>query len=183
MATVTVTPESFSFVEFRNDEIVAAADQVRSQVGLDDRELHIDVNEESPLARVELTSLDPISITVEGGAFEDPKKPRHLSPVLTQLAVGTRLLQAADRLDPGFGAPGLEDEVTTRLQTVWDVYAVARLARSGHPAHQQRWRYHWRNRHGFTDRADRQFDRVWTTEGLTWADLVAASDGGLSEDF
>jgi hypothetical protein len=182
MASLTVTPESFSFVEFTNDEIVAAADHVRSQVGLEDRELHIDVNEESPLARVELTSLDPISLTVEGGAFEDPKKPRHLSPVLTQLVVGTRLLQAADRLDADFGAPGLEVEVNTRLQTVWDVYSVARLARGGHPAHQQRWRYHWRNRHGFTDQADQQFDRVWTTEGLTWADLVDASDAGRSED-
>ena len=72
MATVTVTPESFSFVEFRNDEIVAAADRVRSQVGLDDRELHIDVDEESPLARVELLSLIHIS---------EPTRRRDSSPM------------------------------------------------------------------------------------------------------
>ena len=182
MAGVTVTPESFSFVEFTNDEIVAAADQVRSQVGMEDRELLIDVNEESPLARVELISIEPISLTVEGGAFEDPKKPRHLSPVLTRLAIGTRMLQAGDRLDAEFGGPGLEDEIDTRMQTVWDVYSVARLARSGHPAHQQRWRYHWRNRHGFSDRADQQFDRVWNTEGLRWSDLVEASGAALTEE-
>jgi hypothetical protein len=29
-------------------------------------------------------------------------------------------------------------------------------------------------RHGFSDAADRVFDRLWTSDTLTWADLEAA---------
>ncbi len=182
MAAITVTPDTFSFVEFTADQIVAAVEHVRSQIGMEASDLHIEVNEESPLTRVELTSLDPISIAAEGGAFENPKKPRHLSAVHTELAVGMRMLQAADRLDAGFGAPPLDEEIGTRLQTVWDISAVGRLSRRGHPAHEPRWRYHWRNRHGFTDVADRWFDRVWGDDDPSWAGLVEASEAALSEE-
>ena len=30
--------------------------------------------------------------------------------------------------------------------------------------------------HGFTDVSDRVFDRLWSADGLTWAELVAASE-------
>ena len=40
---------------------------------------------------------------------------------------------------------------------------------------QQRWRYNFRNRHGFTDEADQAFNRLWASDGLTWDELEAIS--------
>jgi hypothetical protein len=39
---------------------------------------------------------------------------------------------------------------------------------------EQRRRYHFRNRHGFTDVADAMFERLWNGDGLTWAEIEAA---------
>ena len=36
-------------------------------------------------------------------------------------------------------------------------------------------RYAFRLRHGFSDAADRAFDRLWTASDLTWADILAIS--------
>ena len=54
---------------------------------------------------------------------------------------------------------------------------MGRIGRLGHRVQRQRRLYHFRNRHGFTDAADAAFDRLWSGEGLTWADIVALSDG------
>jgi hypothetical protein len=64
----------------------------------------------------------------------------------------------------------------------WDVYGSARLVRLGHFHYNQRQRrlYHFRNRHGFTDVADAAFEQLWSGDGLTWDDLVAASDRALA---
>ena len=35
--------------------------------------------------------------------------------------------------------------------------------------------YQFRNRYGFTDAADAAFDRLWSAEALTWADLERSS--------
>ena len=58
----------------------------------------------------------------------------------------------------------------------WEVYAAGRLARTGQQAQLQRWRYHFRNRHGFSDEADAAFDRLWSADALTWADITGLSD-------
>jgi hypothetical protein len=57
---------------------------------------------------------------------------------------------------------------------------VGRLGRLGYRVHEQRWRYNFRNRHGFTDQADAAFDRIWAADALTWSDLTALSDGARS---
>ena len=44
------------------------------------------------------------------------------------------------------------------------------------PVNQQRWRYNFRNRHGFNDEVDVAFDRIMAAEGLSWAELSALSD-------
>jgi hypothetical protein len=59
----------------------------------------------------------------------------------------------------------------------WQVYCVGRLGRLGHQVQRQRRLYHFRNRHGFTDAADEAFDRLWSGEGLTWADIEGTSQG------
>ena len=62
---------------------------------------------------------------------------------------------------------------------------AARLPRST----SQRWRYNFRNRHGFTDAADAVFDELWAADRLTWAELSRRSrpgrsrrDGGRAHD-
>ena len=42
--------------------------------------LSIDVDETTPMGRAQVTSLDPLVISAESGAFEDVKRPRQLSP-------------------------------------------------------------------------------------------------------
>jgi hypothetical protein len=66
----------------------------------------------------------------------------------------------------------------------WDTYAVGRCERLGLPVSRQRRLYHFRIRHGFTDVADTVFERLWTADGLSWADVAAASDeaAGASVD-
>ena len=64
-----------------------------------------------------------------------------------------------------------------RSRVAWDVYCIGRLVRLGfkHYDNRQRWLYHFRNRHGFTDAADDAFERLWTGDDLTWADITALS--------
>ena len=52
--------------------------------------------------------------------------------------------------------------------------AVGRSERLGYNPSRQRRLYHFRNRHGFSDVADAVFDRLWSADGLSWADLQAA---------
>ena len=84
-------------------------------------------------------------------------------------------MRTKDRLDPSFGDPPPDDDIPINDYTAWDTYAVGRLERLGFPSQRERRRYHFRIRHGFTDVADGVFDRLWTGENLTWADLQAAS--------
>jgi len=50
----------------------------------------------------------------------------------------------------------------------------------GVPVNQQRWKYNFRNRHGFTDVADAAFERVWQSDGLTWGELETISLEGAA---
>ena len=77
--TVTVTPEEFTMVNFDADAIAAVARKLLEQIGLPDLDVRIEVDETSPLGRTHVTSLDPVVIEAESGAFEDPKGPRGLS--------------------------------------------------------------------------------------------------------
>jgi hypothetical protein len=40
----------------------------------------------------------------------------------------------------------------------WETYCVGRLGGLGIEVNEQRWRYNFRNRHGFTDEADEAFN-------------------------
>jgi hypothetical protein len=174
MPRVTVTPEQFSMVKFEHDRIVELAVEVADKVGIPaDRELRIEVDEGNPLGRVRVTSLDPITITVEGGAFEDAKRPRSLSDTSVIDVLGRHLFRVRDRLDPAFGEPPADDKLTLQLAAAWDVYAVGRCDRAGFGPSKPRRLYHFRNRHGFTDVADEAFEELWNADSLTWADIEA----------
>ena len=179
---VTVTPERFTLIDFDAAEIAALTEDLLAKVGVDpDAEVRIEVNESSPLGFTQITSLDPVTVYLESGALEDPKRPRQLSPEGAQNILGRLLLEASDRLDPAFGAPPLDEPLDPPLANAWQIYCAGRLDQLGYRHFDQRQRrlYHFRNRHGFTDRADAVFDRLWTGDGFTFADLRALSDEAL----
>lgn len=179
---VTVTPERFTLIDFDSAEIAALVEDLVAKVGLDpDADVRIEVNETSPLGFTQIASLDPLTIYLESGALEDPKRPRQLSPEGTQNILGRLLLEASDRLDPAFGAPPLDEPLDLPLANAWQIYCAGRLDQLGYRHYDQRQRrlYHFRNRHGFTDRADASFERLWSGDGLTFADITALSDAAL----
>src|SRR2546425_5437377 len=99
MADVTVSPEQFSLVFFDGAEIGAIVGELAERLGLGDRAIHIEVDEHTPLGLTALRGLDPITLAVESGAFEDAKHIRHLSRTSVESVVGRLLMRARDRLD------------------------------------------------------------------------------------
>lgn len=178
--STTVEPSSFKFVSFDATLITKAADGLLQVLGLD-RPVHVVVDETTPLARIRTEIGDTITIRVESGAFEDPRRPRQQSDVNTTATLARALLRARDRISGGFGeAPG-DDDLSLRQVAAWEAYCAGRMARLGVPVNEQRWRYNFRNRHGFTDTADAAFDHVWSADGLTWGELESISTAGAAE--
>src|SRR5437763_4026902 len=172
---VSVSPEEFHLVNYDSQEIVAIVSELADRVGLGERDIVIEVDEKTPLGSSAVVSLDPITITVESGGFEDAKRLRNLSRESVEGVIGRHLMRTRDRLDPSFGDPPADDDIPIEQYVTWDIYAVGRLERLGLQSQRERRRYHFRIRHGFTDVADRVFDRLWAGENLMWADLQAAS--------
>jgi hypothetical protein len=169
--TVTVTPETFTFVAFDAQQIARIAQSLVKALGLDDHPVSIEVDETTPLARTTLTIGDTIAIRAESGAFEDTRKPRQQSETATATSIGRVLLRARDRLHGGFGEAPADDELSLAQMAAWEAYCVGRLVRLGIEVNEQRWRYNFRNRHGFTDASDAAFDQIWSSDGLTWGEL------------
>lgn len=169
---VTVEPESFSLVDFDAQEIAELLDGLLDDIGLDCR-LHLEVDQTTPLGRASVSSIDPLVLHVESGALEDPRRLRQLSPSGARNVLGRLLLRVRDRLDPAFGEPPADDDLTLEQHAAWDVYAVGRLVRLGHTHFDERQRrlYQFRTRHRFSDAADAAFDVLWEGDGLTWADV------------
>lgn len=174
---VTITPETFTMVNFDAARIKGIVERLLPDIGLPtDASVTVNIDERVPLGRAEVVSTDPIVIDVEGGALEHPKLPRQLSDEGTADIVGRLLLTVRDRLDPAFGDVPADKDLSLAHASAWDVYGVGRLARRGYRAQRQRRLYAFRNRHGFTDTADAAFDELWNGVDLTWAQIVAISD-------
>jgi hypothetical protein len=174
---VVVTPATFSMVQYDAGRIADLVADAAAWMGLGaGDQVRVEVAEEVPLAGVALASIDPPVLAVEGGAFEDPKRPRSLSGAAVQTVAVRLLARAADRRRPGFAGAPDEDHLSVAEADAWDVWALGRAARAGLEVHPQRWRYRFRNRHGFTDTADQVFDRLWTAEDLSWPDLRRACE-------
>ena len=172
-ATVEVVPDTFTLVSFDAGEIARLTAEVADKVGITDGAIRVEVDQSVPLAMTKVSGGDPIVIWVEGGAFEDPRIIRQLSPQAVQTVAARLLTRVADRRTAAFADAPADEELTVPQADAWDVWALGRAARLGIAVNQQRWRYRFRNRHGFTDAADRVFDRLWNAEALTWSELVA----------
>ena len=174
MANVTVSPTEFHFVTFDAGEVARLVGEVADLVGLpDDLAIHVAIDETTPLGRTRIASLDPVSIEVEGGAFENAKAPRSLSERSVRDVAGRLLLRAKDRMSPAFAEAPADEDLTLAQTVAWDAYAVGRAARAGIAVSKPRRLYHFRNRHGFNDVADAAFERLWAADALTWAELDA----------
>ena len=175
MARLVVIPQTFTMVNFDHARLVELAEEVAGRVGIPaDLEVRVEIDEGSPLGRTKLASVDPVTLWMQGGALENPKVPRTLSDRSVRDVFARLLFRAKDRLDPGFAEAPPDDDLTLQQHTAWDTYAVGRSERLGYNPSRQRRLYHFRNRHGFSDVADAVFDRLWSADGLSWADLEAA---------
>jgi hypothetical protein len=152
------------------------AAEVATLVGLpDDVRIEVVVEEDSPFGKTAtVVEGRSVRMAIEGGAFEDPQRLRQFSEANARLVLGRLLFRAADRLDPAFGDPPPDTELTPAEHAAWDAYAVGRYTRrAGVDGGLGRRRYAFRIRHGFSDASDRAFDRLWGASNLTWADIRA----------
>ncbi|MCU1358904.1 MAG: hypothetical protein JWN99_193, partial [Ilumatobacteraceae bacterium] len=92
------------------------------------------------------------------------------------------LLRARDRMSGHFDDAPSDADLTLAQLAAWETYCVGRLERVGVTVNQQRWRYNFRNRHGFIDRADAAFDQLWSSDGLTWTELDGISRAAVPAD-
>lgn len=175
MAKVTVSPSEFHFVTFDAAEVARLVGEIADLVGLPaDLPVHVAIDETTPLGRTRIASLEPVTIEVEGGAFENAKAPRTLSERSVSDVAARLLFRVKDRLSAGFAGAPADEELTLPQIVAWDVYAVGRAARAGLAVSKPRRLYHFRNRHGFSDVADAAFERLWAAaDGLTWSELDA----------
>ena len=181
---VTVTPETFAMVSYDAAEIAGLVESLLPVVGLPaDVDVRVEVDETVPTGRASVRSVDPVELWVESGALEDPKRPRELSRAGTADILGLLLCQVADRRDPDFGDPGAEDDLDLAHRNAWETACIGRLARAGYRAQEQRRRYAFRTRHGFSDAADRAFDLLWAGRAGTWGDIVRLSDAATAAEL
>jgi hypothetical protein len=185
MPKVTVTPEAYELVNFSAADIQSIAEEVAAAVGLpDDAVVEINVDESEMMGRSSavLDGDGRIVVDVTGGAFESLRKARELAPERCRAVLGQALMRARDRLDPSFGDPPPDGELTVRQESTWSSYIEGRLDRLGILEGRPKRRiYHFRVRHGFNDAVDSVFARLWSSDGLTWSDLEAASAEAAGE--
>ncbi len=175
---VTVTPAEFRLVAFDAHELAALVAELAEQFGVANP-IHLIVDEATPLAKLsaelDATSSDaPLTIRAESGALENMKQLTTFGRERAAESLGRMLLRARDRMRDDFADAPPDLELTLAQNAAWDAYCAGRLARRGHRVVQQRWRYNYRNRFGFTDRADEAFERLWAADDLGFAEMVAA---------
>ena len=177
MAIVTVTPAEFHYVAYDAERIREIASMVAEGVGFGEQdEIVIEVDERTFFGRSRVLGDDPLHVQFESGAFEDAKRPRHLSETGTTESLGVVLHRAFDRRRPDFAGAPPDEGLTLAQRVAWDAWASGRCARQGWEVSKPRRHYHFRARHGFSDEADAAFERLWTADSLSWAELSSLSD-------
>lgn len=174
MAKVSVQPTEFHFVLFDASVIQQLVAEVADVVGLPaDMEIQVEIDEATPLGRTHVSSIDPVVLSIEGGAFENAKAPRQLSDKSVRDVTSRLLFRVADRLSGRFDDAPPDGEVPIPANVAWDVHAVGRASRAGIDVSKARRLYHFRNRHGFNDVADAAFETLWSADQMSWAEIEA----------
>ena len=181
---VTVAPAQFVHVKYDAAEIAALVTDLAEQLGISNP-IELTIDETTPLAKI-ISELDAVSsdavssdavirIAAQSGALENTKVLTTLGPVQTKVAVGRMLLRARDRMRDDFADAPADNDLTREENAAWDTYCAGRLLRAGCEIHEQRWRYNHRNRFGFSDAVDTDFDRLWAADDLAWAGLIPST--------
>jgi hypothetical protein len=175
---VSVSPAEFRLVKYDAAEIAAIVAELADRLGLTGP-IHVEVDETTPLAKMIAEAADPssdatITIRVQSGALENTQRFTHFSADHTRESLGRYLLRARDRRRPDFADVADDLDLSLGEHAAWDAYCAGRLTRLGVPVNQQRFRYNYRNRFGFSDAVDARFDELWAADDLGWAELTAA---------
>lgn len=175
---IRVRPQEYTKVSFDSEVLQTLAQRALEGVAAlpDDLDVVIEIDENQATNRVRITSMDPLGFAVDGGAVENYKQPRTVGDLPSGISFCRLFLEVVDRQSSSFGAPPLEESLTHAHRMAWNVNLFGRTSRHGYEIHQPRYRYNFRNRHGFSDLADRTFDRLWDGEEFTWAEITAMSD-------
>ena len=88
--SVTVQPQQFSFVNFDAGLIERVAVGMAEAIGID-RPVHIEVDESTPLGRVEIEIGPTVVIRAQSGALEDSRRPRQQSEMATTATISIRV--------------------------------------------------------------------------------------------
>jgi hypothetical protein len=177
MARVQVIPETFTLVDYDAGVIAGLTEELAAKTGFpDDVDIAVEIDEELPLPLTGATAdvADGRAVLWFSGAnFEDGRRRTHFDESIARTELATSLLRAADRLGPGFAGVPVDEELTDAHRHAWEVWAEGRTARLGEHSRKVRRQYHFRLYNGFTDVADAAFERLWSADALTWADLEA----------
>ncbi len=174
---VSVDPAEFTQVKYDANEIASIVTSLAETLGVSNS-ISLAVDETTPLAKITCAIDAPssdatIMVDAQSGAIENTKQLTTLGVRQTQTSVGRMLLRARDRMRSDFADVGADDELTLAETAAWDTYCAGRLARAGIEINTQRWRYNHRNRFGFSDAGDADFDRLWVADGLSWTEVIA----------
>ncbi|MEM9134335.1 MAG: hypothetical protein AAF962_23345 [Actinomycetota bacterium] len=175
---ITVEPRSYVNVEFDADVLAGLAAEALARVPEVDPGVGVAVNidENAATTTFRITSLDPLIFDVDSGAVENLKDPRRVGNEHAAVTFTRLFLEVADRRAAWFGAPELDADLSQAHATAWDVNLHGRVAGRGLRQHQPRYRYNFRNRHGFSDRADEVFEQLWSAGEIPWSRIVELSD-------
>ena len=179
--TLSVTPDTYNFVAFDTAYTTRIAERMATQLGLDDIDILLAINENSSLTRIDVTVTDAlITIAPHSGALEDTRRPRQQSELNTTITIARGMLRARDRLRGGFADAPADAELTLPQAAAWDTYIMGRIAHMDIVLNKQAWVYNFRNRHGFSDAVDAVFEKLWNCESTTWAELSSLSANTVS---
>lgn len=173
---ITITPAEFQFVQYDAAEISTLVADLAERLGVANP-IHLIIDETTPLAKLsaelESASSDTtIVIRAESGALENTKRFTTFGPDHARESLGRMLLRARDRLRNDFADTPADLELSLEENAAWDAYCAGRMAQYGYDIIEQRWRYNYRNRFGFSDATDAAFDHLWAATDRSWADLT-----------
>ena len=176
-AKVTVTPTEFHFVKYDSQDIVDVVTELAELLGVANP-IHVIVDDTTPLAKLAAeadgNSSDATpTLRAESGALENTQRFTHFSADAARGSLGRTLLRARDRLRPDFADTPNDFDLSLSDNAAWDTYCAGRLDRLGVKLNKQRWRYNYRNRFGFSDENDAEFEQLWAADDLGWADLAS----------